>query len=173
MCILPSITTTALFCEFLFYLLRLPYFPSFVTQARFRSRRLRYNAPTPRPFGASQAGRTRPLVYRLFLFRNIASHCGFYQSFGKNAHQKVSQFSNSLFMTGKHMAAAIMGTPISDPLFIVIHSRDQCQAMGCTPRDCQCKYTTQRFYRLRTHNLLPPVYHLQQILFVSLFDREP
>lgn len=71
------------------------------------------------------------------------------------------------------MAAAVKGTPISDPLFIVIHSRDQCQAMGCTPGDRPGKYTTQRFYRLCTHDLLLPVYHPQQILFVSVFDREP
>jgi hypothetical protein len=63
------------------------------------------------------------------------------------------------------MAAVINAPSISGPQLIVIYSRNQCQTMGCTPGNHESKYTSQRFNTLGTHNVLPPIYRPQQVLF--------
>ena len=55
-----------------------------------------------------------------------------------------------------------------DPLSIVIHSRDQYQAMGCTSGNLKDRYTTQGLSRLGARNVLSPVYRPQQLPFDSL-----
>jgi len=118
-CVIPSITITALFGEFVFPCL--PFLLSFVTQLQFCSRWLWCVGPNPKP--GSQLTITAQLVYSLLLYHGIVCPCEFRQSPGNNAHTKISQYSNSFFLTGKHVHSAVItmaAPPLSDALLVVV-----------------------------------------------------
>ena len=95
-CILPLITITALFGEFVSPTLPIAFV---VTKLQFCSHRLWCGAPASKIH--TQPKSTARVVYSFLLSHGVVSPRKSRHSFGNNTHIKIAQFSNSFFLTGK------------------------------------------------------------------------
>jgi len=97
-CVLPSITIAAFFGDF--FSLTFPV-AFIVTKSRLRRLRLWRGASTSKTH--AQPKNAVRLVHNFLLSHGIVSPRKSRRSFGNNAHIKISQFSNSFFLTGEYL----------------------------------------------------------------------